>query len=92
MDMGRSCSGSSSLRQIKQTLSTKINGRILNCFSGTSVSLTKFRKSGVGFSLSMDERMVVLTILIDLLLQMESCIAETASVGLRFTRRGGLSV
>lgn len=45
----------------------------------------------VGFSLSMDERMVVLTILIDLL-QMESCLAETASVGLRFTRRGGLSV
>lgn len=34
----------------------------------------------VGFSLSIVERMVVLTILIDLPLQLESCIAETASV------------
>lgn len=38
--------GSYSSRQIGQTLASEINGKILNCFSGTLVSLTKFRESG----------------------------------------------
>lgn len=32
--------------QIGQTLSSEINGQILNCFSDTMVLLTKFRESG----------------------------------------------
>lgn len=42
----------------------------------------------MGFSLAMDQRMVVLTIPVDLLLEMESSVAETASV-VRLARRGG---
>jgi len=42
----------------------------------------------VGFSMSMDEQKVVLTITVGLPLEMESSVAETASV-VRLARRGG---
>lgn len=42
----------------------------------------------MGFSQSMDERKIILSVPVDLPLEMESAIAETASV-VRLVRRGG---